>query len=371
MSFLGLILHNVKAHKLRASLTAAAVAIGVMAVLALGVLTSSLRTSATQILEVGRADFTVIQKGSNPLESAIAQRDLVDMSATPGVASMIGALLETDRYDAANPAVIQVGLEPSAQAPFGVIILRGRSYAPHSPNEVMLGFALANNIHKTVGDTMTIGGKARRVVGIYRTGVSFGDSTMMFPLSVLQAENQVPGFVTLAFVKVEHGVPVETVKSRIAKKFVQYAPIASLSDFGRSNNTLTLVDAANTGGTILAAVIAISGVLNTTLMSFFERLREFGVMRSIGWSRPRIVVLVLGEAVVVGVVGAAFGLLLGWVAVNVLQNLSSLRGFFKPTWEVGVFGRSLYFAIGVAVLGALYPAVRAALISPLEALRRE
>lgn len=371
MSFLGLILHNVKAHKLRAGLTAAAVAIGVMAVLALGVLTSSLRASATQILEVGKADFTVIQKGANPLDSVIAQRDLDDMRQVDGVGSIVGALLETDKYDASHPAVIEVGLEPSAQKPFGVILLQGRSYVPNSPNEVMLGFSLAQSINKTVGDTLVMGGKTRKVVGIYRTGISFGDSTMMFPLSTLQAENQVAGFVTLAFVKVSPGASIPQVKHEISKKFVQYTPIQSLSDFGRTNNTLTLVDAANTGGTILAAVIAISGVLNTTLMSFFERLREFGVLRSIGWARRRIVTLVLGEALVVGVVGAAFGLLLGWVAVNVLQNLSSLEGFFQPQWEVSVFARSLYFAIGVALLGALYPAVRAAFISPLEALRRE
>jgi putative ABC transport system permease protein len=371
MTFFGLILYNVNAHKLRALLTAAAVAIGVMAVLALGVLTTSLRTSATQILEIGKADFTIIQKGTDPLSSAIQTRDLDEMAKAHGVQSVVGALLETDKYDDSHPAVIEVGLDPEAQAPFGVILLDGRSYSAHSPNEVMLGVALSQSIHKKVGDTLKMGGKVRHVVGIYRTGISFGDSTMMFPLSTLQAENQVPGYVTLGFAKVTKGTSVASVKSAFKKQFVQYAPIASLSDFGRNDNTLKLIDAANTGGTILAAVIAISGVLNTTLLSFFERMREFGVLRSIGWSRPRIVTLVLGEAAVVGVVGAAIGLVLGWVAVNILQNLEALRGYFVPTWEVAVFARSLYFALGVAILGALYPAVRAAFISPLEALRRE
>lgn len=371
MTFFGLILYNVNAHKLRALLTAAAVAIGVMAVLALGVLTTSLRTSATQILEIGKADFTIIQKGTDPLSSAIQTRDLDEMAKAHGVQSVVGALLETDKYDDSHPAVIEVGLDPEAQAPFGVILLDGRSYSAHSPNEVMLGVALSQSIHKKVGDTLKMGGKVRHVVGIYRTGISFGDSTMMFPLSTLQAENQVPGYVTLGFAKVTRGTSVASVKNAFKKQFIQYAPIASLSDFGRNDNTLKLIDAANTGGTILAAVIAISGVLNTTLLSFFERMREFGVLRSIGWSRPRIVTLVLGEAAVVGVVGAAIGLVLGWVAVNILQNLEALRGYFVPTWEVAVFARSLYFALGVAILGALYPAVRAAFISPLEALRRE
>lgn len=371
MTFVGLIFHNVKAHKLRAGLTAAAVAIGVMAVLALGVLTTSLRSAAAGILEVGKADFTIVQKGSDPLNSSIQERDLEEMAATSGVESLVGALLVTDRYDAAHPAIIEVGLAPQAQGPFGVVLLDGRSYGENAPDEVMLGVSLARDLSKGVGERLEIGGKSRKVVGIYRTGISFGDSTMMFPLSTLQAENQVPGYVTLGFVKVSPGASVASVKASIAKRFIQYAPIASLTDFGRNDNTLTLIEAANTGGTILAAVIAISGVLNTTLLSFFERIREFGVLSSIGWRRGRIIGLVIGEAALVGVLGAAGGLVLGWAAVNVLQNLPELRGYFVPTWEVAVFARALSFAIAVAILGALYPAVRAAYLSPMEALRRE
>jgi ABC-type antimicrobial peptide transport system permease subunit len=71
------------------------------------------------------------------------------------------------------------------------------------------------------------------------------------------------------------------------------------------------------------------------------------------------------------VVGAAFGVLHGWGAVNVLQNLGSLEGLFVPLYTASVFGRGLVFAVVVAFLGALYPALRAAFLSPLEALRRE
>ncbi len=70
----------------------------------------------------------------------------------------------------------------------------------------------------------------------------------------------------------------------IDRRFVQYTAIQSASDYGRADRTLVLIEVANTGGTILAAVIAITGVLNTTLLSFFERTREFGVLRSVGWT---------------------------------------------------------------------------------------
>ena len=67
MTFVGLILRNIRSRPLRAALTAAAVAIGVMAVVALGVLTSSLTETATQVLEVGNADFTIAQRHTDDI----------------------------------------------------------------------------------------------------------------------------------------------------------------------------------------------------------------------------------------------------------------------------------------------------------------
>jgi putative ABC transport system permease protein len=194
---------------------------------------------------------------------------------------------------------------------------------------------------------------------------------MMFPLTELQSENQLTGQVTLGFVQLQPGYSKHAVGDAIDRQFIQYKAIKSLTDFGRNDRTLSLIRAANTGGTILAAVIAISGVLNTTLLSFFERIREFGVLRSIGWSRWRVIALVVGEVLMVAILGAALGVFLGWLAVNVLQHLDQLRGYFIPTYDLGVFGRALYFAFVVSLLGALYPAVRAAFLSPMEALRHE
>lgn len=372
MTFLGLITQNVLAHKLRAGLTAAAVAIGVMAVLALGVLTTSLEETATQILQVGNADMTVAQRHVDDIiNSSISEDDVAAMGKVEGVQTVVGALIETDKYNAANPLVIEVGLAPEQQKPFGVNVLEGRSYGADADNELMLGYALARSIDKKPGDKMTLGGHEYTVTGLYSTNVSFGNSTVMFPLAALQALNRVPGQVSLGFVKVKPGADKKAVANAIDHKFVNLTAISSAADYGRADRSLVLIKAANTGGTVLAAVIAITGVLNTTLLSFFERTREFGVLRSIGWSRWRIVLLVLGEAVLVGVAGAAVGVLLGWVAVNALQHLHALRGYFVPIYDAAIFARALYFAFGVAVLGALYPAVRAAFISPMAALRSE
>ncbi|MEZ5177642.1 MAG: ABC transporter permease [Acidimicrobiales bacterium] len=368
MTFIGLIVRNVGACRLRATLTGAAVAIAVMAVVALGTLTSSLKASATGILTVGNADLTVAQRHvDNVLNSTISTADIEAIGKVPGVEASIGALVQLDRYDAANPGVIQ-GLDPAAQERFGVVLLEGRSYAATAPDEVMLGYELAQAIHKRVGDELTMDGHRYRVTGLYRTNVSFGNATMMFPLPVLQGRYTKAGFVTLGFVKVAPGAPVDVVRRRIDQRFPQLAGVASEADDGLVDNTLVLIGAANTGGAILAAVIAISGVLNTSLLSFFERIREFGVLRSIGWSRRRVMALARrgagGE-----LVGALVGLLLGWAAINVLQHLSALRCSTRSTRHRSSGGRSCSPSWWRS--SAPHPALRAAFLSPLEAMRRE
>ena len=86
MTFIGLILRNIRSRPLRAVLTGFAVAIGVMAVVALGILTSSLKETATQILQVGDADFTISQKHTDDiLNSSISQDDIAAIGKVPGV----------------------------------------------------------------------------------------------------------------------------------------------------------------------------------------------------------------------------------------------------------------------------------------------
>lgn len=81
--------------------------------------------------------------------------------------------------------------------------------------------------------------------------------------------------------------------------------------------------------------------------------------------------MVIGEALLVSLVGAALGIGIGFAAVFALTHVSQLRGVFHPAFDSMIFARALGFAFGMALLGALYPAVRAATLPPLEALQHE
>lgn len=360
------------ARKARSILTGSAVAIGILTIVALGVLTSSLRHTALSVLRIGRADFSVAQEGvSDLLYSAVDTTDLQHVQSLPEVESAIGVLVAVAKLDSDHPLFLKIGVPPESLGEFGVNVVDGRAYSPQSTNEIMIGYRAASDLGLHPGDTIKIEDNVYNITGIFSTGQVFGDSASMLPLTTLQAEERKPGSVTLLFVRIKPGSDIDTVRQQIEADLPQLATVRTQSDFGRVDRNLILINAANLGGSILALTIGAVGVMNTTLLSFFERTREFGVLRAMGWSRSRVLALVLGEAAMVCLIGAMVGVALGFIAVRLLARLPDLVGIFTPTFTAGVFWRALGFAALMALLGALYPAARAARREPLEAMRHE
>lgn len=372
MGFLELIGRNLLAKKARSIGLALAVALGVMTVVTLAVTSSGLEQSAAAIMSIGKADFTVAQKGAaDTLSSTIDQGELKRIRQTEGVASVVGVLVETENINADNPVFIEIGIAPSELTPFGVKVVAGQPYSATGTHQVMLGWRAAANFGLRVGDRFHTNGTWNTVTGIYSTGNSFGDAGAMFPLPALQAYNRVPGIVTLAFVKVDKGMNAATVAKRIDYQMPQLTTIRTASQFGRADRTLVFLTAAVDGSTALAILIGAVIVGNTMLLTVFERTREFGLMRAVGWTRRRTVGLLLGESLFLALLGAAIGVAASFVVAAALTQLPSLHGVLHPNFTPDAFGRALYTALAMTLIGALYPTTRAALLSPLKALSHE
>jgi putative ABC transport system permease protein len=372
MSFSTFIVRNLWTRKSRSFGLVFAIAFAVMTVVTLAVTSSGLEQSAAQVISIGKADFTVAQKNvADLLSSSIDKGELDRIRSTPGVASAIGVLVETEHINAQNPLFIEIGIAPGDLARFGVQVVDGRAYTPTATNEVMLGWRAASNLGLHVGDVFHANGTTNVVTGIYSTGNAFGDAGAMFPLPALQAYNRVPGIVTLAFVKVTPGVPVATVTKRIDVNMPELTTIRTAAQFGRADRDLVFLKAAVTGTTILAVIIGAVIVGNTLLLTLFERTRELGLLGAIGWTRRRIVGLLLGENLVLALIGAVLGIGLSFLVTSALERLPALVGILHASFTPSAFWRALYTAVGMTLLGALYPAIRAARLTPLEALSHE
>ena len=352
MYFLSLCIQNVTTRKVRALLTGLTIAISIATVVTMGVLTESLRNTAISVLQTGKADFSIAQKGlSDVIYSSLDQKDLEDVRSYDGVQSAVGVLVAPVKLDDQHPFFLQLGLQPEQLNDFGVEIVAGQAYDPGASDQLMLGYRAAREFGKTIGDQFDIDGRLYRVTGIYRTGQVFGDEAAMFPLTALQAEERKPGTLTLIFVRVAPGTNIDALRAQIEADHPELATVKTESDFGRVDRNLALISAANVGVSLLALIIGAVTVMNTMLLTVFERTREFGVLRAIGWGRVRVLASIMIEALIVSFAGAALGIGLAFFAIQFLGDIPDLVGVFHPAYPSWVFGRALLVAFGVAVVG--------------------
>jgi putative ABC transport system permease protein len=371
VTFVGLILRNWATRKLRFVFAALAVGVGVVTVVTFSVVNHSLRSSALGLLQTGRADFTIAQKGvSDILNSNVDEADLARIKTVPHVEGVTGVLIGTTRVDAANPQFLVIGVQPDQLEEFGVAVVAGRAFGADARDEVILGWRAARNLDKQVGDTIDLG-RPYRIVGLYSTGQALGDAGAMMPLSTYQVEQRQVGELTLLFVRVAAGTDIPALQRQIDHDNPQLVTVRTAAEFGRADRSLALISAADKGSTVLAVAIGAVVVMTTMMMTFIERTREFGVLAAIGWPRSRILALILGEALALGVLGAAFGVALSFGAILVVQQLPSLVGILHPEYTSAAFWRAVYTAGAMSLLGGAYPAIRAAVLSPMEALRHE
>jgi len=111
------------------------------------------------------------------------------------------------------------------------------------------------------------------------------------------------------------------------------------------------------------------GVLNTMLMAVSERTREIGTLRAVGWSRGRVLGLILAEGTLISSLGGLVGLGAGTLGAEVLIHWAprGLDTLYSPM----LFVEGFAIAVALGFAGALYPAWQASRLSPIEALKYE
>jgi len=120
--------------------------------------------------------------------------------------------------------------------------------------------------------------------------------------------------------------------------------------------------------TTIGVLIAMLSIVNTMLMSITERTTEFGILRANGWSRRHIMSLITLESSLLGATGGVIGIVLGWIGTLIVNANFPERIQLHAGIDLLFFG--LGFSVAIGVIGGLYPAWRAANMSPMESIRR-
>jgi putative ABC transport system permease protein len=374
LRFLTLIGKNVLHRPVRTALTAIGLSVAIAAVIVLVGISWNFERSFLAIYRSKGIDLVVVHAGSsNQLASSLDVRLADRLKAIDGVADVAPTLVDTVAFEDKNLASVLVdGWEPESLLFKGIRILSGRALHRGDDRSVLLGRVLALNLDKKAGDPLEVSGESFRVAGIFESDSLFENGALIVPLSTLQKmmgrEGQATGLVIAA--KSSDRDDIEALRKRIEKAIPGVAATPA-RDYVTADTQMRLARAMSWTTAVVAMILGAVSMLNTMLMSVFERTREIGLLRAVGWRRRRVLVLVLGEALAIAMAGTVLGGVLAALGLRALTMSPTARGFIDPNVPPEVLGVALIMGVGLSLLGGLYPAARAAALEPTEALRHE
>ena len=400
MKFSNLILKNIFRNKSRSILVVIGIAIGVAAVVGLGLVTDTLSESTQNALTAGAADFSVINgtnTGNNGgsgsgggfgNEQFINQTSVGEIQQISGVGSAVGVLRTMTNLNNTNSTSSTsnsgsgsgfggnfrsmtsiIGIDSSSLSMDNIAITNGTVFS--NSNQVIIGQTAAQSLNKTVGDTIIISNQTFKVVGIYETGNFMDDRGIVMSLSELQNLTGNTGQVSLILVKATNGTNANTLATTIQQKYPnELSTSTSLSGNNRMNNGLQVISSGAWAVSLLAIIIGGIVVIVTMMKAVSERTREIGVLRAIGWSQKRILTMIISESLVLSLIAIVVGLAIAVGIVELITTTHLLIGIV-PSFSALLLLKGIGVALLLGIIGGIYPAYRASRLSPTEALRYE
>jgi putative ABC transport system permease protein len=383
MSFFTLMIKNPFRNRTRATLAIIGIAIGIATIVALGMVTGGLQSSTQSTLKAGSAEITVTKIGSGNFGSSggVLDESLVtDLKNTNGVKDTAGILRVNSNVSTSSGGsgfgsmggFLVNGIDSSKLALVGIDSVNGTIFTNGSSNEIIIGKTVAQNLNKTVGSTIDIYGTEFEVTGIFESGNFIYDTGAFTSLSTLQNLTNNTSKVSYIQVKVNDNANASQVSKTIQdERPNDLSATTAVDQANRINQSLGMIDTASWAISLLAIVIGGVGVINTMIMSVFERTREIGVLKAVGWKDRRILGMILGESIILTLVAAVVGIILGIVAVEIIFKLFITSQSFEAVLTMDTLLKAFGVALLVGIVGGLYPAYRASRLAPTEALRYE
>ncbi len=386
-------LRGITTRRLRTVLTALAIVLGVAMVSGSYTLTDTMRGAAdslsssayngTAAVVSAKTAFDVGEEDS-PVRPAISERTLEQVRDVPGVKHAVGSISDEARIVGNDGDVVGtgpyfgVGLDPQAGKLSPFKLKEGRFAT--GPGQVVIDAGTADREGYSIGDTITVQprGPQRKVevTGIATFGDvdSIGTATFaLFDLKAAQSLFDKPGRYTEVLVGGPDSVRAELSKSLPDSLQVQTAAahdrftLDALKSFVKFLKVLLLVF----GG--IAVFVGAFTIYNTLSITVAQRSRELALLRALGASRRQVLRSVVVEALAVGTVASAIGVVAGLGLAKLLSGVFVSAGIDLPSTGT-VFGArtiivSLVVGIVVTVLAGLGPALRATRVSPVTAMR--
>jgi len=363
----GMALQSLWQRAARTFLTMGVIAITVGGIMALDALLNGV---AEMMLGLS-SDAEIMIRQANIADtelSALDERIGDKIAVYPDVAHVSGLGFTGTILPDSGTMFILFGYSPNEYAIHQFRIIEGEKIIGN--HQIMLGRMISDALHKSVGDTVEIGGQRYKVTGIYQSDTGWQEIGGVVSLRDAQNFMGRPRKVSMYLVKLDDPSKAQAVVDKINAEIPDAH--ASLSgEFYEQMPDMVTLNALMFSISFLAIAVGGVGVMNAMLMAVFERTREIGVLRALGWRRRSILGLILQESFWLGILGAMLGTLIAFGMDYLITHLPLVGDALNLIWKPEIFVRALVIAVSLGLIGGLYPAYRATRLEPVEALRYE
>lgn len=391
MNVISIAYKNLRRKKIRSGLTIGGVAVAVAVLVSLmgfdkgyqKSLTSNIDRMGYQLLITAKGcpyeAATLMLKGGGGLrymEQDIYEKIQQDSRIDKITPQLVSTVYDPDRKTGQGGFVMYMGITDSYQQlkPWSKF-KSGGWFSSETADEAIMGYEAAEVEQRLVGDKIFIPNvnKVLTVVGIFeRTGTQ-DDGIIFLPLKTTQQIFSLPNKLTGVGIKLKNIHEIGNFEEDLYNEpGIQIISMAQVR--GTILNLISSAKVLANSVAVIAIFIAAIGVLNTILMSVFERTREIGVMKAIGASRTDVFKLIWTETILVCAFGGILGCILALLGSGVVEYILKTILPYAPSGQLVLIKLSLLFAaflgaIALGIVSGIYPAWRASSMRPVEAIR--
>jgi putative ABC transport system permease protein len=370
MTFFTIVVRGLMRRPVRTGLTLVGISIGIAAVVALVGISRGFEQSWATGMKARGTDVVVSNMGNalapKPFSASVRDR----IARLPQVAAACSIFVDLTSIEDSSMVVVSAR-EWGGFSWQNLKLISGRMPKDAMEPVVVLGQTAAETLKKKIGDPIQLETKELSVVGIVDGGALVENGSVILSLPLFQEISGNEGKINVIDIRAAPATSEDDVK-RLCAQINSLVPEARAMVAGEhlgNSQAYRFIRAMSWGTSLLAVIVGVLGVMNTMLMTVFERTQEICILLAIGWKRGRIMSMVLCESALLGLLGGVVGVLVGTLGVKVIETLPAIHDLLEADLSARLMVNSVAIAVLVGVISGLYPAWRSSRLTPSLALQ--